>query len=122
MKGDNEEREMENAECNIEATESCPAECIHVYENGKQIINGDVEMKEFSKEELAKNNGKNGTPALVVYNEKVYDVSKSNSWEDGNHENLHDAGKDLTEELETSTPHEAGLLDKFPIVGILKNN
>ena len=38
MKGDNEEREMEDAECNIEAAESCPAECIHVYENGAQIV------------------------------------------------------------------------------------
>ena len=60
-------------------------------------------MKEFSEKELAKNNGQDGTPALIVYNEKVYDVSKSNSWEDGNHENMHDAGKDLTEELETAT-------------------
>jgi predicted heme/steroid binding protein len=79
-------------------------------------------MKEFSKEELTKNNGKNGTPIFVAYNGKVYDVSKSHNWEDGNHENLHDAGKDLTEELETFTPHGADVLDKFPIVGILKNN
>lgn len=77
-------------------------------------------MKEFSEEELAKNNGKNGTPALVAYNGKVFDVSKSNSWEDGNHENLHDAGRDLTEDLETATPHGTDLLDKFPIVGMLK--
>ena len=34
----NEEREMEDAECNIEAAENCPAECIHIYENGKYII------------------------------------------------------------------------------------
>lgn len=33
---------------------------------------------------------------------------------------LHDTGKDLTDDLETSTPHGADLLDKFPIVGILK--
>lgn len=78
-------------------------------------------MKEFSEEELAKNNGKNGTPALIVYKRKVYDVSKSSSWEDGNHENIHDAGRDLTDDLETSTPHGADLLDKFPIIGILKN-
>jgi hypothetical protein len=24
--------------CNIEAAQSCPATCIHVYENGKKII------------------------------------------------------------------------------------
>jgi predicted heme/steroid binding protein len=76
--------------------------------------------KEFSEKELAQNNGKNGTSALVVYNGKVYDVSKSNRWEDGNHENMHDAGKDLTYDLETATPHGTDLLDKFPIVGMLK--
>ncbi len=36
--GENEEREMDEAECNIEAAESCPANCIHVYENGKKIV------------------------------------------------------------------------------------
>jgi ferredoxin len=38
INGDNEEREMENIECNIEAAKSCPVECIHIYENGKQIV------------------------------------------------------------------------------------
>ena len=78
-------------------------------------------MKEFSEEELAQNNGKDGSPIFIAYNGKVYDVSKSYSWEDGNHENLHDAGKDLTEDLETATPHGADVLEKFPVVGILKN-
>ena len=78
-------------------------------------------MKEFSEEELTKNNGKNGMPTLVVYNGKVYDISKSSSWEDGNHMSLHDAGKDLTVDIETA-PHGVDLLEKFPIVGILKNN
>ena len=77
-------------------------------------------MKEFSKEELTQNNGKNGTPVLIACNGKVYDMSNSYSWEDGNHENLHDAGKDLTDDLETA-PHGADLIDKFPIVGTLKN-
>ena len=78
-------------------------------------------MSEFSKEEIARNNGKNGTQTFIGYNGKVYDVSKSQSWEDGNHENLHDAGKDLTEDLEIA-PHGADLLDKFPIVGTIKIN
>lgn len=78
-------------------------------------------MKEFSEEELAKNNGKNGAPIFVAYNGKIYDVSKSSSWENGDHENMHDAGKDLTDDLEASMPHGADLLDKFPVVGTLKN-
>ena len=77
-------------------------------------------MKEFSKEELVQNNGKNGNPAYIVYNGKVYDISKSYSWEDGNHEDLHDAGEDLTEDIGTA-PHGADLLDKFPIIGTLKD-
>lgn len=36
--GENEEREMDDVKCNIEAAESCPATCIHVYENGKKRI------------------------------------------------------------------------------------
>jgi len=36
--GENEEIEMDDAGCNIDAAESCPAICIHVYENGKKII------------------------------------------------------------------------------------
>lgn len=36
--GDNEEREMDEIGCNIEAAESCPATCIHVYEGDKKII------------------------------------------------------------------------------------
>ncbi len=36
--GENEERETDDAGCNIEAAENCPANCIHVYENGKKII------------------------------------------------------------------------------------
>ncbi len=36
--GENEEREMDDVSCNIDAAENCPVTCIHVYENGKKII------------------------------------------------------------------------------------
>jgi ferredoxin len=36
--GENEEREVDDVSCNIDAAENCPATCIHVYENGKKII------------------------------------------------------------------------------------
>ena len=36
--GDNEEREVEHIECNTDAAENCPAECIYIYGNGKKII------------------------------------------------------------------------------------
>jgi predicted heme/steroid binding protein len=76
-------------------------------------------MKQFSKEELAKNNGKNGVPAFIAYNGKVYDVTKSSRWEGGEHENMHDAGKDLTDDLESMSPHGADVMERFPVIGTL---
>ncbi len=78
-------------------------------------------MKEVRKEEIALNNGKNGTTVFIASNGKVYDVSKSSRWENGEHENLHEAGKDLTDDLE-SAPHGADVLERFPAVGTLKSD
>ena len=75
-------------------------------------------MKTFSIEELTKNNGKNGLPVLIAYKGKVYDVTKSARWEDGNHENMHDAGKDLTIDLENA-PHEPDVMERFPVIGTI---
>ena len=78
-------------------------------------------MKEFSKEELALCNGKNGSPAYIAYNGKVYDVSGSFLWKDGNHQVFHVAGADLTDAVEQA-PHGGDLLEKFPVVGILRTS
>jgi len=75
-------------------------------------------MKEYSKEELARYNGKNGNPAYVVYKGKVYDVSASFLWKDGTHQVLHSAGVDLTDALEQA-PHGRDVLERFPIVGMV---
>ena len=75
-------------------------------------------MKRFSREELAHYDGKNGVPAYVAYKGKVYDVSISFHWRNGEHQVLHNAGEDLTDSLERA-PHGAELLEKFPKVGIL---
>ncbi len=80
------------------------------------------ELKKFSKEELAKNNGKNGAPTFVASNGKVYDVTNSPLWEDGNHEAMHEAGKDLTEDLELSSPHGADVLERYPVIGKLSED
>jgi pyruvate ferredoxin oxidoreductase beta subunit len=78
------------------------------------------ELKKFTLEELAKFDGKEGRPAYVAYKGKVYDLSESWLWEDGDHQGLHEAGKDLTEEMEDS-PHEDDSLSDFPVVGELEN-
>jgi predicted heme/steroid binding protein len=76
-------------------------------------------MKEFSKEELARYDGKNGSPAYVAYRGNVYDVSGCFLWKDGNHQVLHDAGADLTDAMEEA-PHGGDVLGKFPLVGTLR--
>ncbi len=74
--------------------------------------------KKFTLEELAKFDGNNGSPAYVAFKGKVYDVSESSFWMDGDHLGAHQAGKDLTEEIEIA-PHGPENLDRVKIVGIL---
>jgi predicted heme/steroid binding protein len=50
-------------------------------------------MKEFTKEELAKFNGKGGAPMYVAHQGKVYDVSSSSLWEGGEHQGMHVVGR-----------------------------
>ena len=76
-------------------------------------------MKEFTKEELAKNNGKNGMPIYVAHKGKVYDVTNSSLWESGEHQGMHGGGGDLTKDI-ADAPHEDDVLERFPVVGTLK--
>ena len=74
-------------------------------------------MRTFTKEELAKYDGRNGI-AYVSCCGKVYDVSQSFLWKGGVHQVTHRAGCDLTEALKEA-PHGSEILDKFPVVGEL---
>ena len=76
-------------------------------------------MRKFTKKELARYHGKNGAPAFVAFEGKVYDVSQSFLWQRGRHQVRHLAGVDHTGNL-GQAPHGADLLEKFPIVGILE--
>lgn len=73
-------------------------------------------MKKFTVAELQEYNGKDGKSVYVAYNGKVYDVSSSFLWEEGDHQGEHTAGKDLTDEIKEA-PHEPDLLDMYPIIG-----
>jgi len=75
------------------------------------------EAKKFTLSELSKFNGKNGRPAYVGYKGKVYDVTQSRQWSDGDHLG-HEAGKDLTEQMEIA-PHADEVMERFKIVGAL---
>lgn len=75
-------------------------------------------LKKFTLEELAKFDGKEGRPAYIVYKGKVYDVSEKSLWDDGDHMGMHEAGNDMTDELEDATHGEENLED-LPVVGEL---
>jgi predicted heme/steroid binding protein len=69
-------------------------------------------------EELSRFDGREGRPAYVAFKGKVYDVSDSFLWQGGRHEAMHEAGKDLTDEL-PSAPHDESTLEAFPEVARL---
>jgi predicted heme/steroid binding protein len=77
-----------------------------------------TEQKKVTLQELEENNGKNGKPAYIAYKGKVYDVSQSSFWLDGDHLGMHNAGKDLTEELEMA-PHREETFQRVKLVGEL---
>jgi len=76
------------------------------------------EEKKFTLEELAKYDGKGGKPAYITFKGKVYDVSDSAFWMDGDHLGSHQAGKDLTEEIDFA-PHGPENVDRVKLVGVL---
>jgi predicted heme/steroid binding protein len=76
-------------------------------------------MKYFTISELAVYNGENGISAYIAFQGKVYDVSDSFLWQDGRHMALHEAGRDLTIDLEKA-PHGSEFLERFAVIGFLK--
>jgi len=76
-------------------------------------------VREFSLEELARFDGRDGRPAYIAYGGRVYDVTESFLWQSGRHQALHTAGRDLTAALDKA-PHGPELLERFPVVGTLK--
>jgi len=76
-------------------------------------------MKEFDADELAGFNGENGNPTYIAYDGKVYDVSESKLWRNGQHMNRHRSGDDLTSDMQAA-PHDFNVLERFPQVGIFK--
>ncbi len=74
--------------------------------------------RNFTVEELAQFDGKDGRPAYVAVNGIVYDATQSKLWRSGTHVRVHQAGGDLTTALQLA-PHPADRMDRLPRVGVL---
>jgi len=77
-----------------------------------------TQERKITQTELAENNGKNGKPAYIALKGKVYDVSNSVFWMEGDHMGSHEAGKDLTSEIELA-PHAEDVMKRTVLVGTL---
>ena len=75
-------------------------------------------MKSFTKEELAHYNGQNGQPVYIAHKGNVYDVSESKLWKGGLHMRRHNAGTDLTTDIQAA-PHDTEVLERYPQIGTL---
>ncbi len=74
------------------------------------------QLKEFTPEELAKFDGKEGRPAYVAVHDFIYDVTDyiSTAWVGGIHFGIL-AGTDATKDFDTC--HSHSVLEKLKIVG-----
>ncbi|MDO5062299.1 MAG: cytochrome b5 domain-containing protein [Peptostreptococcaceae bacterium] len=88
-------------------------------QNENKDMENDTEQMEFTLEELAEFNGKDGKPAYIAVDGVVYDVTDLPAWKDGGH-NGFEAGQDLTEAIKKDSPHGVAKLDGVPVVGTLK--
>lgn len=75
-------------------------------------------MEKFRLEDLKTRNESGSGEILIGYKGKVYDLSKSPNWKDGVHMRRHNAGEDLTNEMEAA-PHGEEMLNRFEPVGEL---
>ncbi len=69
--------------------------------------------------ELKRFDGRNGAKAYVAYKGKVYDVTQSPLWKEGEHEGIHRAGEDLTSML-AAAPHGEEVFKKYEVVASLE--
>ncbi|KOY85642.1 cytochrome b5 [bacterium 336/3] len=76
-----------------------------------------MELKTYTKSQLALRNGQDKPEIWVAFQGVIYDVTKSRLWKNGKHYE-HWAGQDLTEELEDA-PHTEKVFEKFDMVGKL---
>lgn len=72
---------------------------------------------ELTIEELAEFDGKDGAKAYIAVDGVVYDVTNVREWAGGSHWGKFSAGRDLTTEIKTLSPHGVSKLTGVPVVG-----
>jgi predicted heme/steroid binding protein/uncharacterized membrane protein len=72
-------------------------------------------MKSFDERALSGFNGKDGKALYVAHRGKVYDLTESKLWKGGLHMKRHEAGQDLTTEIQAA-PHGPEILERYPQV------
>lgn len=75
----------------------------------------------MTKSELKLHNGKNGAKAFVAFEGKIYDVTDSHHWKNGEHKGMHSAGLDLTQMMKNA-PHSSEVFKDFLVVGTLEED
>ena len=88
-------------------------------QQGQSAADQEAAALELTADELAEYNGMDGQPAYIAVDGVIYDVSNVSQWKNGQH-NGFSAGKDLTEEIKTKSPHGVSKLTGLPVVGTLK--
>lgn len=73
----------------------------------------------MTSQELSRHDGREGRKAYIAVNGTIFDVTSSKLWQNGDHIQQHQAGRDLTEELKTA-PHVRAVVERFPVVDRLE--
>jgi predicted heme/steroid binding protein/uncharacterized membrane protein len=76
-------------------------------------------MREIEHKELEQFDGREGNPAYIVHQNRVFDVTGSKLWRNGLHMRRHKAGTDLTQDI-GAAPHGPEVLERYPQVAVLK--
>jgi polar amino acid transport system substrate-binding protein len=74
------------------------------------------DLIQLTIQELAEYDGTNGKPAYVAVDGVIYDVTDNEAWTGGSHAGQL-AGTDLSDSIDTMSPHGRGVLDGVPVVG-----
>ena len=78
----------------------------------------EAELKKLTLDELKQYDGREGRRAYIAYAGKVYDVTESFLWTEGDHQGQHAAGKDLTDDMKLA-PHGEETLERAKLVGVI---